>query len=358
VSTNLSPAELAALRGGRSTDPAPAVSPWEIGRIRRLSGDDVAEATRIVERALPQIETRLREMAGLPVAARLAACHEVSAQDLLADAEDPLALVCFEVSGQPGWCLWDTSMAVATIEAVLVGLSPAPEPGEGEEGEAADPSAKEGAGAESTSTPPAEGAAEGEPSAPQRPPFDPAAYRRPLTPMERRVLVRVLGLVVERLCTALGIAPTKLDAAELKKQATTWLDTNGPRPDPYRLAVDVALETEIGTSIVSLYLPMTGARGPLAAPDAAKPKPNATKAPEHLEPVPLVVDAVLGTAEISLADLMALEVGDVVPISAAVGDPVRLSANGIEFARGRMGTHRGHVTISLLGDTAPTQKKP
>lgn len=356
MSTNLSPAELAALRGARSHDPAPAVSPWEIGRIRRLSSDDVAEATRIVERALPQIETRLREIAGLPVAARLAACHEVSAQDLLADAEDPLALVCFEVSGQPGWCLWDTSMAVATIEAVLVGLPPPVEPAEGEEG--SEP-AKEGAAADASAPPPpAEGAAEGEPSAPQRPPFDPAAYRRPLTPMERRVLVRVLGLVVERLCTALGIAPTKLDAAELKKQATTWLDTNGPRPDPYRLAVDVALETEIGTSIVSLYLPMTGARGPLAAPDAAKPKPNATKAPEHLEPVPLVVDAVLGTAEISLADLMGLEVGDVVPISAAVGDPVRLSANGIEFARGRMGTHRGHVAISLLGEPAPTQKKP
>jgi flagellar motor switch/type III secretory pathway protein FliN len=339
VSSNLSPAELAALREGRAADPAPAVSPWELGRIRRLSADDVAEATRSLERALPHIEARLREIAGVPIQVRLAACHEIASETLLDGVDDPLALVAFEVDGQPGWCLWDTPMAVATLQSILVGLPKEPEPTEEQTAEAA---------------PAAEGEAksDAEPAEPQRPPFDPAPFTRLLTPIERRVLVRVLGLVIDQVAAVFRVSASKHVGVELRKHAPTWRETAGTKPDPYRLAVDLTLSTDLGDSTVSIYLPMSGSRPPLGT-EPPKNRTAPARAPEHLDPIPLAITAVLGHAELSLADLMALEVGDVVPIDASVGDPIQLLTSGVPFGRGRIGTHRGRVAVSLLAD-APT----
>jgi flagellar motor switch/type III secretory pathway protein FliN len=340
VSSNLSPAELAALREGRegrAADPSSEVSPWELGRIRRLSADDVAEATRSLERALPHIEARLREIAGIPIQVRLAACHEIASQTLLDGVVDPLALVAFEVDGQPGWCLWDAPMAVATLQSILVGLpkDPAPTDAENAEGEAAAESAAK--------------SDDEEPAPPARPPFDPLPFTRLLTPIERRVLVRVIGLVIDQVAAIFRVSATKHVGIELRKHAPTWRETGGTKPDPYRLAIDLTLATDLGESTVSIYLPMSGSRAPLGA-EPTKDRPTPSRAPEHLDPIPLAVTAVLGHAELSLADLMALEVGDVVPLDASVGDPIQLFTSAVAFARGRIGTHRGRVAVSLLAD--------
>lgn len=339
MSSNLSSAELAALREGRegrAADPASEVSPWELGRIRRLSADDVAEATRSLERALPHIEARLREIAGIPIQVRLAACHEIASQTLLDGVDDPLALVAFEVDGQPGWCLWDTPMAVATLQSILVGLPKEPAASDEENTDDAPPT--EG-----------EAKADGEASEPQRPPFDPTPFARLLTPIERRVLVRVLGLVIDQVASVFRVNATKHAGIELRKHAPTWRETAGTKPDPYRLAVDFTLATGLGESTVSIYLPMSGSRAPLGA-EPAKSRATPARAPEHLDPIPLSITAVLGHAELSLADLMALEVGDVVPIDASVGDSIQLFTSGVAFARGRIGTHRGRVAVSLNAD--------
>ncbi|MEZ5977600.1 MAG: FliM/FliN family flagellar motor C-terminal domain-containing protein [Planctomycetota bacterium] len=328
MSANLDPEELRALTG----EPAASeVSRWDRGRLRRLSSDDVAEARRLIGRTLPRIERDLTQLSGFPVELHVGACHEVDAESIFESVEDPPALVCFRVDGQPGWCLWDNPSAVVTIEHVL-GASD--EEDDDEEEESSDEEK-----AESDGESDAEGATEEGEDEPEEP------LGRFLTPMERRVLVRLLRVVVDSVAATLRLEPGEYEAVEMLKHSPTWRESQGRRPDPHRLAIDLLLSLPSGETTLSVYLPMPAARGPLAGDPTDGAADGASDVPDHLDLVPVEVDVQLGTVELTLSDLLSLEVGDVVPIDAALGDPVVLRASGVVFARGRVGTSRGHVAV-------------
>ncbi|QDU86499.1 flagellar motor switch protein FliM [Planctomycetes bacterium Pla163] len=350
MSTNLSSEELRALAasGGGDGATVAAVSQWDRGRVHRLSSDDVAEARRRIGRSLPKIESLFAELAGLRAEVRLGACHEVDAEGLLDDVEDPPALVCFRVGGQPGWCLWDNPIAIATIEDVLGGAPPPPESDDEEDDD-------EKAEADSDDD---EDEDDGEPAEPAPPPFDPELYRRALTPMERRVLVRVLRIAIDEVASVVGVDVTEYAAVSMLKYAPTWRESIGARPDPHRLAVELVLETERGETALAIHLPMAGARRSLTADvSVAADVPEGVEVPEHLDAIPVQLQAELGTAELTLNDLIGLEPGDVIPIDAAIGDPIHLRADGVTFALGRLGTHRGHVAIRLDRDARSEHKR-
>lgn len=350
MSSNLSPEELEALAGdgersGRTDDP---VTQWDTGRIQRLSSDDVAEARRRIGRTLPRIEELFAELAGLRVEARIGACHEIDADGLLDDVEDPPALVTFRVGGQPGWCLWDNPIAVATIEDVLGGAPP-PIEGEDEDEEGEDGAAETPEAAESSSDEEGEGAeGEEDDGEPKPKPFDPEEYRRFLTPLERKVLVRVLRIAIDEVAGVVGVDIDQYDAVSILKHAPTWRESKGARPDPHRLAVELVLETERGETQLAIHLPMAGARGLLepGAEEIEEALKNAS-VPTHLDRIPVQVQATLGDADLTLADLVGLEPGDVIPIESAVGDAVELLADGVPFASGAIGAHRGHVAVRI-----------
>jgi flagellar motor switch/type III secretory pathway protein FliN len=349
VSTNLSSEELRALAATGAGDGATvaAVSQWDRGRVHRLSSDDVAEARRRIGRSLPKIESLFAELAGLRTDVRLGACHEVDAEGLLDDVEDPPALVCFRVGGQPGWCLWDNPIAIATIEDVLGGAPPGP-------AEEDDEDEDEKAEADSDD----EESDDDEPAEPVPPPFDPELYRRALTPMERRVLVRVLRIAIDEVASVVGVEVSEYDAVSMLKYAPTWRESIGARPDPHRLAVELVLQTERGETTLAIHLPMAGARRTFAGESlGAEDLRGNLEVPGHLDAIPVELQAELGTAELTLNDLIGLEPGDVIPIDAAIGDLIQLRADGVTFALGRLGTHRGHVAIRVDRDVRTDRKR-
>lgn len=55
-----------------------------------------------------------------------------------------------------------------------------------------------------------------------------------------------------------------------------------------------------------------------------------------LREIPLEVQAVIGRAELSVAELNRLEGGSTIPLDSRVGDPVDIFVNGVKVATGQM----------------------
>ena len=55
-----------------------------------------------------------------------------------------------------------------------------------------------------------------------------------------------------------------------------------------------------------------------------------------LREIPLEVQAVIGRAELSVAELNRLEGGSTIPLDSRVGDPVDIIVNGVKIATGQM----------------------
>jgi len=79
---------------------------------------------------------------------------------------------------------------------------------------------------------------------------------------------------------------------------------------------------------------------------AAKDERRSTLLNE-LAPTRIELSAVLAEAEILLSELLALEVGDVIPLKISPGDPVELRIEGQTRALARFGEHRGEVAVQI-----------
>ncbi|MCR9124104.1 MAG: FliM/FliN family flagellar motor C-terminal domain-containing protein [Phyllobacteriaceae bacterium] len=55
-----------------------------------------------------------------------------------------------------------------------------------------------------------------------------------------------------------------------------------------------------------------------------------------LREIPLEVQAVIGRAELSVAELNALQKGTTIPLDSRVGDPIDIFVNGVKVATGQM----------------------
>ncbi|HVS10212.1 MAG TPA: FliM/FliN family flagellar motor switch protein [Planctomycetota bacterium] len=212
-----------------------------------------------------------------------------------AQSPAPPAIVRFEIARQPGWLVWDAASAVAAVESAL------------------------GAG------PPA---------------AEPAA--RALSAVERASLRRMLAGAIARLASALGLSAASLTVPESVEVAGDWRD-GGASADPQRLALHLALEAPAGASVLKLYLP--GFQP--AAPRSARELANAV--PAHLHGVSLELAARLGSSDVSLREMLALEVGDVIPLSTPVGEVLRVYVEGEPCAVARLGRKDGNLAIRIAG---------
>lgn len=272
-----------------------------------VAARDFAMPLRLSQRALDDLRKRIagvlapcekelsRALRGAHALA-LSELREVSAEGLFDEVGASFVVQRFEVDGQPGWFVWDTLGAVSAVEVAL--------------------------------------------GAPLQVPAE-----RALTGVERSVAGRLLESLLQRLAGAVGV---KVGAARMIAKADdlgSWRDA-GPRADRARLRLHLELEGPAGRGGLDLYLPgVRGDDGLPAAPDAALPV--------HLEPVAVELAAHLGTCDVPLGELLALSVGDVIPLDTPENGCLTVLVENVPCARARWGTRHGQLAIQIQDVTRP-----
>lgn len=167
---------------------------------------------------------------------------------------------------------------------------------------------------------------------------------RPYTPIELRFLRRIGAELVERLASAVGFSGSPeihglegIAALEAARSSRLLLAN-------FEL---VGFE-EIGRLRLALPRALLGIEAPPAGvrrePDVA-----ARRAIEQsLLDTPLRVSAAAGTAQITVAQLAALEVGDVLPVSARRDGAVVIGIEGVARFRGVRGAVDGRLAVQIV----------
>lgn len=270
------------------------VAPRDFARPQRLSSEQRGELRERLVRTLPALE---RELAGvLRVRARvgLSDVDESDAQTAIAQLRPPMSVAVFHVGGEPCWVVWDNPASVAALELAL--------------------------------------------GAPEAKEVEP----RKLSSVEGMLFKRLSACLLRELGSVLGFNAENLRVATLLEDLGSPRDA-GLRFDPRRLLLLVELELPTGTSILRLYLPAPREGGERPAGAAARQQ----KLPDHLSAVPLSISARLGVAEFGLADLLALEVGDVIPLGVHKSLPLEVWAEDRPWAHALLGSSAGQLALRL-----------
>jgi flagellar motor switch protein FliM len=276
-----------------------------------VAARDFARPLRLSQRALDDVARRISDVledCGKELSRTLRVAHllsvaqlrEESAEGLFEDVGAAFVVLRFEVDGQPGWFSWDPAGAVAAVEVALGAL-------------------------------------------------EAKAVERPLTAVERGVAGRMLEGLLQRLAAAAGV---KIAAARMiarPEDLGTWRDA-GPLADRARLRLRLELEGPAGRGGLDLYLPgVAGDDGEPAAPQGALPA--------HLDPVSVELSAHLGTCDVPLRELLALEVGDVIPLDTPEDGTLTLLVENVPCARARWGTRHGQLALQIQDVTRPDDRQ-
>ena len=122
----------------------------------------------------------------------------------------------------------------------------------------------------------------------------------------------------------------------------------------FRIEVDLAMGAKRGTML--LALPAAGRGNPPERRGAAEPDPGAAWAASMERTVmatPAQLQAVLHRITIPLSAVMALQVGDLVPLPMSGVEKLRIEGSGGQrLATGRLGQTRGYRAVKLSLETA------
>lgn len=313
--SKVDPEEAAALAAAVTTsdeDPRSRVTvvvPRDFTEPRTLSAERI-------NRIHKTLSSRLQAMANLlagPLrghpALSIGEISEVNAQGLFDGFQAPFLVHGFHSNDQLGWVIWTPEAARLASDLILSGPEEPPLPVESTEDEA---------------LPAAE---------PSRSPL--------LSRTERRVIGRMLDQVVGLVLAEFG---HELEAGTIwqESEELTTLEDLGPDADSRRLMIHLSFEDAAGNaSNLRVYVPG------IPGDESEEEDEERAAAPSHLAPVHMNVDAVLGGTFAPLAELLGVEVGDVIPLDARVGDPITFEVEETTCARGRFGAHGGLLAIQL-----------
>ena len=293
--TDLDPEEAQALaelseppQGGAVAD----VQPRDFARPIRLS----PKAEVVVRRSLTDAAATLAKALRNPHALQLVEASEVNSEDLLEGLSEPLAVVRFEVAGQPGWLVWEIRPALAALEVAL------------------------GAGEASF------------------------ADERAFSTVERNVLVRIADPLINAICSSLGVTAGAFSVPRIREEVGSWRD-GGSQADRRRLLVHLGFEGPGAESSIRIYVPGID---PVAARAGGPP----AALPHHLEQVKVDVAARLGANDIPLAELLSLEPGDVIPLSTPADEPLRVYVEDQLRAHAVLGSKNGRLALRIV-DVGP-----
>ncbi len=273
--------------------PTSAVSARDFARPQRLSVEQRGDLRERLVRILPALERELSSVLRARARVGLSDVDEIDAQTAISELRPPMAVAPFQTAAQPCWVVWDSVAAVAALELAL--------------------GAPEAAGSQP----------------------------RKLTSVEGMLFKRVANCVLREFANELNFKLDGLRVATLLEEIGSPRDA-GARYDPRRLLILLELELPTGTSSLRLYLPPPASQD--ALPASAKQK---LELPQHLGDVPLLISARLGAADLPLADLLALQVGDVIPLGVQTNSPLEVWAEDRPWANAVLGASAGHLALRL-----------
>ncbi|MCP3914817.1 MAG: hypothetical protein GY711_04555 [bacterium] len=269
-----------------------AVETRDFRRPRRLSRAHLSAVKHSLEVAMPKaaaaIATPLRKTHKLTIAS----VSETDAGELFDSLVPPFLVYGFPCGMGRGWLVWDTAPAAATCETILSGTVE----GDGD------------------------------------------AAARSLSPTERRVARSLLDALVAPITRSLGLH-ARSGALALERDELSTLAEESPTADTRRLLVHMMFEGPGAPSEMRVYVP---AKFPAIDPFEVE-----DEAPEHLEEVPFELSATLGSVEVSLAELMRLEVGDVIPLGVTKGESIQIHIGERARATAQWGRHQGRLAIRI-----------
>jgi len=300
--------------GGESSHVS-VVVPRDFTEPRTLSADRIDRIQKTLSARLQSMANLLAgPLRGHPVLA-IGEVSEVNAQGLFDDLEDPFLIHGFHTAEQLGWVVWNPEAGRIASDLILSG--PDLPPVEAEE-EGAEPE-DEG-------------------------PLDPILSRT-----ERRVIAGMLDQVVGLILNEFGLDLQPGTIWQEPEELTT-LEDLGPDADSRRLLIHLSFEDNGGNaSDIRIYIPG------IPGDESGSEDSEQAAAPSHLAPVQMSVDAVLGGTFVPLAELLGVEVGDVIPLDARLGDAITLEVEETTCAQGRFGAHEGLLAIQLdeVGSVLP-----
>lgn len=272
----------------------------QFDRPLRLSADDVDALRERLRKALPDVARELgAPMRGVPDV-ELLELSEVHAESVPQGLTAPFAALRFEVDKQPGWLVWDCAAALATLDVAMG----AAEPGDG--------------------------------------------TARTFTSIERAMLPRVLAGALARLLKPLGLSASTLSVCQTLDTLGHWRQ-GGDKAEPQRLLLVLSVGGPGGESRWKLYLPGVVPSSSRSAPRNERPAPL----PAHLGDVGVELRAHLGANEVPLAELLALEVGDVIPLRVSVGEPLAVLVEDQGCLRATLGRSQGKLALRISAVERP-----
>lgn len=297
MASNVSPEEVQALVGDRADDKAAAVEPRDFRLPRRLSPEQLVRHKRTALRVQQELSRFATANFRVPTTAEIVAVSESSMPEIVRSLAEPFSALLFDCGGQPCWTLWDISIAVGAVERML-------------------------------------GATE----AKDRP-------ARALSAVERSLVQSMLVKITTLVSGSFGIEIK--NPRYVQDLVTLYATQDTPdQGDPQRLCVQVGLQGQFGSGTIRVYL--GGARlletqsGAAGGKDKQKPA-----LPAHISDLEVQLTAELANVELPLADVLAIEPGDVIPLGVDIESPLALYVEEEACGSARWGERSGRIALRI-----------
>lgn len=297
MATNVSPEEVQALVGDPADSSGPGVEPRDFRQPRRLSPEQLVRHKRTAQRVQLELGRLATATFRAPGTAEIVATSEASMPEIVRSLSEPFAALLFECGGLSCWTLWDLPVALSAVERML-------------------------------------GAAEVKPQ--------PA---RALSAVERSLVQTLLTRVTTLVAGSYGL--------ELKNPryvqdfVSLYAAQEGSEEhDPLRLCVQVGLQGEFGAGTIRVYLAGPRLLEPAGGPASGKEKQRPAL-PAHISDLEVQISAELASVELPLAQVLAIEPGDVIPLDVEVDSPLSLYVEDEACGLARWGERSGRIALRI-----------
>ena len=177
---------------------------------------------------------------------------------------------------------------------------------------------------------------------------------RELSPLEAQIVERLLAQAFARVTQAFGLTAKEPRFVSDRTELARVLASEGDRR---RVAMRVVIG--LGAHTFVLHFLLAGVTPPPRKSNSNAPQKQATKAalPAEIASMQVEVSAILDQFEIMLTDLLALEAGDLIPLTVAPGESIVLRIEGEACGRGRFGERDGRMAVRLTEILRPSSTR-